>query len=748
VSAVASAATTPAGPGRRPFTTLLVANRGEVAVRVQRAARAAGLSTVAVYSDADAASPHVRLADTAVRLGPAPAAQSYLDIPALIEAARRTGADAVHPGYGFLSESAAFTRACLDAGLTFVGPPSDVIALMGRKDAAREVAVRAGVPVLPAVVDGERPGTGDGDQQHAHEVPARDGDLAQVDRAHDDDLARRALAEVGLPLLVKAAAGGGGKGMRVVRDAADLPAAIAAARREATAAFGDGALLVERYVEGGRHVEVQVLADTHGTVLHLFERDCSVQRRHQKVVEEAPAPTITAAVREELTAAAVRLAREVGYVGAGTVEFLVAGDEAYLLEMNTRLQVEHPVTEAVTGLDLVALQLAVARGDRLPLRQEDVAVTGHAIEARVYAEGPDFLPQAGTATTVRWPTTARTDTALEPGQEVGTWYDPLLAKIIAHGPTRESARAALVRALDDTAVLGVTTNTGFLRRLIASDDFRDAAIDTAWLDTHPGAFPSEADDVALVAGAVALADALTGAGRGPATSGVGHGHRAKSDAGAAHPFGAGDGWRLGGPPAPVVLTLEHDGQVHEVRVGTHDVVVDGRTLTVRHLPAVSAKPAPDVLAKHAPGVPAVHAPGVPAQQTRDVEAMTRIGAGHELRLEIDDLAHAVVVETGPGRVAVSRHGQTTVLTVPDRRGRGAESSSDGAVAAPMPGLVRDVAVEAGEHVEAGALLGVLEAMKMETRLLAPHPGTVAEVLVAPGDQVTLGQALFTVRGHG
>ncbi|WP_341360795.1 biotin carboxylase N-terminal domain-containing protein [Georgenia sp. M64] len=712
---MASAATTAAGSGRRPFTTLLVANRGEVAVRVLHAARAAGLRTVAVYSDADAASPHVRLADTAVRLGPAPAAQSYLDIPALIEAVRRTGADAVHPGYGFLSESAAFARACEDAGLTFVGPPSDVIALMGRKDAARSVAVRAGVPVLPAVVDGDRPGTGDGDQQLAYDDPTRDGDLAQADRAHDDDLARRALAEVGLPLLVKAAAGGGGKGMRVVRDAADLPAAIAAARREATAAFGDGALLVERYVEGGRHVEVQVLADTRGTVLHLFERDCSVQRRHQKVVEEAPAPTITAAVREELTAAAVRLAREVGYVGAGTVEFLVAGDEAYLLEMNTRLQVEHPVTEAVTGLDLVALQLAVARGDRLPLRQEDVAVTGHAIEVRVYAEGPDFLPQAGTATTVRWPTTARTDTALEAGQEVGTWYDPLLAKIIADAPTRESARAALVRALDNTAVLGVTTNTGFLRRLVASDDFRDAAIDTAWLDTHPGAFAAEPDDVALVAGAVALADSLTGAGFGPgATNGNG----------AANPFGAGDGWRLGGPPAPVVLTLEHDGQVHEVRVGTHDLVVDGRTFTVRRLP----------------GVPAPYAPDVPA--------VSGLGAGHELRLEIDGLAHAVVVETGPGRVAVARHGQTTVLTVPDRRGRGAESSSDGAVAAPMPGLVRDVAVEAGEHVEAGAVLGVLEAMKMETRLLAPHPGTVAEVLVAPGDQVTLGQALFTVRGHG
>jgi len=316
------------------FSTLLVANRGEIAVRIIRAARAAGLRTIAVYSDADADAPHVREADAAERIGPAPAAQSYLSIPALIAAARRSGAEAVHPGYGFLSERSSFAAACAEAGLVFVGPPADVIEQMGRKDIARRAAVLAGVPVLPAVEGGN--------------------ELAVA------DLVDRATAEIGFPLLVKAAAGGGGKGMRIVRAAVDLPAALAAARREAAAAFGDDTLLVERYVELGRHIEVQILADTHGAVVHLFERDCSVQRRHQKVIEEAPAVAISDRVRDLVTGSAVRLARQVGYVNAGTVEFLVSGDDAYLLEMNTRLQVEHPVTEFVTGKDLVALQLLVA----------------------------------------------------------------------------------------------------------------------------------------------------------------------------------------------------------------------------------------------------------------------------------------------------------------------------------------------------------------------------------------------------
>src|SRR5580693_7719100 len=469
------------------FGSVLVANRGEIAVRVLRSARDAGLRTVAVYSDADLGAPHVRAADTAVRIGPAPAAESYLSIPALLEAARRTGAEAVHPGYGFLSERAAFARACEEAGLVFIGPPADVIEVMGRKDRARRIAVEAGVPVVPAVEETE---------------------------ADDTELARRAVAEVGFPLLVKAAAGGGGKGMRIVREAGALPEALAAARREALAAFGDGTLLVERYVERGRHVEVQILADQHGHVVHLFERDCSVQRRHQKVLEEAPAPTISAAVRDRLTAAAVRLARAVGYVNAGTVEFLAAGEDVYFLEMNTRLQVEHPVTELITGQDLVALQLRVAQGEELPLRQEDVTVTGHAFEARVYAEDPaqGFLPQAGTASVVRWPSRARVDAALEPGSEVGTWYDPMLAKIIVAGPTREAARGALVDALDDTAILGLTTNVGFLRRLAGSAAYRDAAIDTAWLDRHPGSFPADGGEVARVAAAWLVAVGSRSAG--------------------------------------------------------------------------------------------------------------------------------------------------------------------------------------------------------------------------------------------
>src|SRR6201996_1562983 len=456
------------------FGSVLVANRGEIAVRVLRSARDAGLRTVAVYSDADLDAPHVRMADTAVRIGPAPAAESYLSIPALIDAARRTGAEAVHPGYGFLSERAEFAQACADAGLVFIGPPAEVIEVMGRKDRARRIAVKADVPVVPAIEETE-------------------ADDPAGDPADDTELARRAIAEGGFPLLVKAAAGGGGKGMRIVREAAALPEALAAARREARSAFGDGTLLIERYVEHGRHIEVQVLADQHGHVLHLFERDCSVQRRHQKVLEEAPAPTISAAVRERLTSAAVRLARAVGYVNAGTVEFLVSGEDVYFLEMNTRLQVEHPVTELITGQDLVALQLQVAQGEELPFGQADLVTSGHAFEARVYAEdaGQGFLPQAGTASVVRWPARARVDAALEPGSEVGTWYDPMLAKIIVHGPSREAARAELVAALDDTAILGLTTNVGFLRRLAASPEYRGAAIDTAWLDRNPGASPPD-----------------------------------------------------------------------------------------------------------------------------------------------------------------------------------------------------------------------------------------------------------------
>ncbi|MFY0409219.1 biotin carboxylase N-terminal domain-containing protein [Solicola sp. PLA-1-18] len=526
----------------RPFTRVLVANRGEIALRVLRAVREAGLVGIAVYSDADADAPHVRAADVAVRLGPTPAAESYLSIDAVMAACRATGAEAVHPGYGFLSERAELARAVADAGLVLIGPSADVMDLMGRKDHARAVAEAAGVPTTAR-------------------FDLRDDDTVD---APDD----------AYPLLVKAAAGGGGRGMRVVRAAADVPEAVGAARREASSAFGDDTLLVEQYVEHGRHVEVQVVGDAHGTVLHLFERDCSVQRRHQKVLEEAPAPTITATTRERLLTSAVALAREVGYVGAGTVEYLVWGEgddeQIAFLEMNTRLQVEHPVTEEVTGVDLVDWQLEVAAGRPLPCTQDDLHCVGHAFEARVYAEDPyaGFLPQAGTASVVSWPGGVRVETALEPGQVVGTAYDPMVAKLVVHGPDRESARRALVDALDRTGVVGLRTNTGFLRRLAASDEYRDAAIHTAWLDgdeatdlLHEPEVPAEAGDLAARAWVAAQP---TGAG----------------------PFGVRDGWRIAAPPADaqVVLTAP-DGSTRVHRVAPADAGgvaadVDGERVSV------------------------------------------------------------------------------------------------------------------------------------------------------------------------
>ena len=493
------------------FSSVLIANRGEIALRVIRACREAGLRSIAVYSDADRHAPHVREADEAVHIGPTAAAGSYLNIDRILAAARASGAEAIHPGYGFLSERSEFARAVTAAGLVFIGPDADVMDSMGRKDRARAIAEKAGVPVNPR---------------------------------YDED----AVPADAYPVLVKAAAGGGGKGMRVVREAGELTEAIAAARREAASAFGDDTLLIERYVEHGRHVEVQVIADHHGNVVHLFERDCSVQRRHQKVVEEAPAPNLAQSVRDTLHTSSVALCREVGYTNAGTVEFLVKGEEVFFLEMNTRLQVEHPVTEAITGIDLVQWQFAVAAGEELPRTQSHIHQQGHAIEVRVYAENPyaGFLPQAGRAADVSWPERARVDAAFERGQEVSTAYDPMLAKVIVHGKDREDARAAMVRALDGTAVFGVTTNTGFLRRLVASDEFAAAAIDTGWLDGDESTtfkekpeMPAEAIDVAgrLWARITAVADE--------------------------DPFGAADSWRMGAEPAKTHVQLnDESGEGH------------------------------------------------------------------------------------------------------------------------------------------------------------------------------------------
>ena len=634
------------------FDTLLVANRGEIARRVIRSAKARGLRTVAVYSDADRQAAHVREADTACRIGPTPASESYLNIEAILAAARDSGAQAIHPGYGFLSERAEFARAVTDAGLVFVGPSADVMDQMGRKDRAREIAVGAGVPVVPD-----------------HPVDSTD------------------LAEDEFPILVKAAAGGGGKGMRVVRKASDLQEAIDSARREAKSSFGDDTLIIERYVENGRHVEVQVLADTQGHVVHLFERDCSAQRRHQKVIEEAPSPSVTEQVRAVLTESAVALARTVDYVNAGTVEFLVdpdrGADGVYFLEMNTRLQVEHPVTELTVGLDLVDLQLAIAAGEPLPFEQDDLTCTGHAMEARVYAEDAfnGFLPQAGTATFVHWSDLARNDEALASGQTVGTSYDPMLGKVIVHGPTREAARKKLVAALDDTAVIGLTTNTGFLRELAASDEFRDAAIDTGWLDRNPDGVHLPDDDVAAVFAAWVVAQDVP---------------RDHS------PFGVGDGWRSAGPAAPVTVELDDRWLVSASEVsgptGAHSVAqIDRR--------------------------------------------------GQVIRLEVDGLVLEAVVVVEAHVVEVAHRGHTRRFTRPDAFGPGAGSgTTDGTLLAPMPGTVLAVDVAEGDAVEEGQRLGVLEAMKMEVALRAPHTGTVTTVGAATGELVSLGQVLFEVTG--
>ena len=627
--------------------TLLVANRGEIALRVMRTAKRLRIRTVAICTELDADAPHVRAADASVLV------PSYLDIAAVVEAARSSRATAIHPGYGFLSERAELARAVEDAGLKLVGPSAEVMDRMGRKDAAREIALAAGVPVVPA---------------YPLDTPPSDMDF---------------------PLLVKAAAGGGGKGMRVVHTADGLDSALAAARRESLAAFGDDTMLLEKYVELGRHVEVQVLADAHGSVVHLFERDCSTQRRHQKVLEEAPAPTISDEIRQLVTGSAVALAKQVGYENAGTVEFLLdaATGEAYFLEMNTRLQVEHPVTElavSVKGgpLDLVELQLLVAAGEPLPFGQHDVAVTGHAIEARVYAEDSfaGFLPQAGTTSIVRWPESGdgpsgiRVDHALEPGQVVSTSYDPMLGKVIAHGPDREAVWTALVAALDETAILGLTTNVGFLRALAASEAFRDATIDTAWLDHHE--VPAPAPDVARLG--VAWVSALL------------------AEAGPEGPFGS-DGWRLGAEPAPFLAPLDRPVAVDRAR-GT----VDGHS--VRQLSA----------------------------------------ADHVLVLDVDGRRERLVVNVQPHVLEAVHHGQRFVFEPLDAfADRGADAGG-GTLAAPMPGTVLAVDVAEGDTVEEGQRLGVLEAMKMELALTAPFAGTVATVGATTGDQVRLGHVLFEV----
>ena len=516
------------------FRKILIANRGEIACRVIRTARRMGISSVAVYSDADRDALHVRLADEARHIGPAPARESYLNGDAIIAAAKASGAEAIHPGYGFLSENEDFAAACAHAGLVFIGPSAEAIAAMGDKSAAKRLMEKAGVPLVPGY-HGER---------------------------QDAPLLEQEAGRIGFPVLIKPSAGGGGKGMRVVSDRKDFAAALEGARREAKAAFGDERVLIERYLERPRHIEVQVFGDTQGRVVHMFERDCSVQRRHQKVLEEAPAPGLTSGKRNEMGAAAVAAAKTIRYTGAGTVEFIAEQDgRFYFMEMNTRLQVEHPVTEMITGLDLVELQLRVAAGEPLPFTQEEIRMQGHAIEARIYAEDParDFLPSTGKLVHVAFPTEGvRVDTGVEPGAEITSWYDPMIAKLVVRGDDRRSALTRLASALRETQIAGVTTNVEFLRRICESGAFANAELDTGLIERNRaelfkvrGAIPPE------VLQAAALAE-------------LEHEERTARER-AAHsgdpysPWHEVDGWRLN-EEARHEFVFVHDGAEHRVRL--------------------------------------------------------------------------------------------------------------------------------------------------------------------------------------
>ncbi|WP_030388538.1 biotin carboxylase N-terminal domain-containing protein [Streptomyces sp. NRRL S-241] len=666
------------------FSTVLVANRGEIAVRVIRTLRQLGIRSVAVFSDADADARHVREADTAVRIGPAAAAESYLSVERLLDAARRTGAEAVHPGYGFLAENAAFAQACADAGLAFIGPPASAISLMGDKIRAKETVKAAGVPVVPG-------SSGSG---------LTDAELAA------------AAAEIGMPVLLKPSAGGGGKGMRLVRDEAVLAEEIAAARREARSSFGDDTLLVERWVDRPRHIEIQVLADAHGHVVHLGERECSLQRRHQKVIEEAPSVLLDEKTRAAMGAAAVDAARSCGYVGAGTVEFIVPGGDPssyYFMEMNTRLQVEHPVTELITGLDLVELQLRVAAGEPLGFDQSEVTLTGHAIEARVCAEDParGFLPSGGTVLALSEPSggAVRTDSGLTAGVPVGSTYDPMLSKVIVHGPDRASALRLLRGALADTVILGVQTNAGFLRRLLAHPDVVSGDLDTGLVERDLAELlPEGVPDEVYVAAAL-LAQPLT----------------QPRHEGWVDPFDAGNGWRLGGTPA---------WTVHHFRLPGQDPV----TIETRIGGAGSASPA---IEARGPG----QSSGAPARArilTRTPDTVT---------VELDGVTHRFSHATSPegtwlGRDGDSWHVQAYDPVVAHLTGAGRGGANS--LAAPMPGTVTVVKVAVGDRVEAGQSLLVVEAMKMEHVISAPHAGTVTELDVTPGTTVAMDQILAVV----
>ena len=643
------------------FQKILIANRGEIAVRVIKTARQMGIATVAVYSDADRDARHVRMADQAVHIGPSAASESYLNGDRIIAAAQETGAEAIHPGYGFLSENPDFVEKVEAAGLVFIGPSSQAIRAMGLKDAAKRLMEKAGVPVVPGY--------------------------------HGDTQALVALAskanEIGYPVLIKARAGGGGKGMRLVADPDAFPDALAAAQREAKAAFGDERVLVEKYIETPRHIEVQVFGDKHGNAVHLFERDCSAQRRHQKVIEEAPAPGMDALTREAMTDAAVKAAKAISYSGAGTIEFIVDASEGlrpdrfWFMEMNTRLQVEHPVTEMITGIDLVEWQLRVAAGEPLPRTQDEIAAHGHAVEARLYAEDAtrDFLPATGTLHHLKFPehvdgARLRVDAGVSEGDAITPFYDPMIAKLIVHAPTREEALEGLANALERTEVAGSTVNLGFLTRLLRDDDFAAGRLETGLIARKQEALTTVAPlrDRHL---AVAVA----------ATSGTATG------ADASDPFSAISGYGHFGP-------LVH-----------RRTLVDGED-------AVEAR-------------------------------VTAQGDGAlSIRLGDDEAARPIIVRRDdptriarwPGHITVFEGADALTLKVPDRLQAADESAGGDRLSAPMPGLVKVVRAAVNDTVKKGQPLLVLEAMKMEHTITAPHDGVVAEI-ATEGAQVNDGAML-------
>ncbi len=665
------------------FTKILIANRGEIACRVAATARRLGIATVAVYSDADAQAKHVAACDESVHLGPAPAKESYLCADKIIAAALATGAQAIHPGYGFLSENAGFAQACADAGLVFIGPPASAIEAMGSKSAAKALMEKAAVPLVPGY-HGQR---------------------------QESDFLRTEADRIGYPVLLKASAGGGGKGMRVVERSEDFEAALASCKREAISSFGDDRVLVEKYLTRPRHIEIQVFADGHGHCVYLFERDCSVQRRHQKVLEEAPAPGMSCGRRAAMGEAAVAAARAVGYVGAGTVEFIANQDGTfYFMEMNTRLQVEHPVTEMITGLDLVEWQLRVASGEPLPLKQEQLRIQGHAIEARIYAENPEkgFLPAIGTLTRMRsapavefalaapgatQPAAVRIDAGVREGDAISPFYDPMIAKLIVWGADRDAALRNMARALAQYQVVGLATNIGFLQRLIAGQAFATADLDTGLIERHRDAiFPAP---IAPTADTLALATAALL-------------RREQRNQDSRDPWAQTSGWRLN-TRLQRRLNFEHDSGNNEVRI---DYAGDGRQWQLQ----IGGNT--HTLALHVANTDSV-------------------------RISLDGRTlQADVAWEGEGLHLFDGRSQHS-LRLPDPMAHAGHTEAEGGrLTAPMPGKIVALLVDQGASVTQGTPLLIMEAMKMEHTIAAPSAGTVEALRYAVGDQVAEGAQLL------